>query len=49
MIDLSRFGGSIQNPYGDVGGSRGFSKVVEDENVGDKVLHISKFQTLIQA
>ena len=49
MIDLSGFGGSIQNPYGDTGGSRGFSILVEDENVGGKVLHISKFQTLIQA
>ena len=49
MIDLSGFGGSIRNPYGDAGGSRGFSKLVEDENVGGNVLHISKFQTLIQA
>lgn len=49
MIDLSKFGGSIANPYAIAAGMRGFSELTRDSNVGGEVLHIRKFQTLIQA
>lgn len=49
MIDLSKFGGSIANPYAVATGVRGFSELTIDSNVGGEVLHVRKFQTLIQA
>ena len=49
MIDMSKFGGAIVNPYEAENGFRGFCTLVDDEKVGGKVLHINKFQTLIQA
>lgn len=49
MIDISKFGSAIVNPYKGNVGATDFCNVIFDPAVGSKVLHVRKFQTLVQA
>ena len=49
MIDMAKFGSSISNPYKGQAGGEDFSECVYDPAVQGDVLHVRKFQTLIQA